>query len=222
MKVIKRNGKEMRFNPAKIRVAIQKACNSVPDDSLLEDELDNVVDTVVQRAERLNRAVHVEELQDMVIGEIGKTGHIKLMRHYSEYRMEHELARKQNTTDGRILSLVEGSNEEAKQENANKNPVINSTQRDYIAGEVSRDITRRILLPEEITAAHNEGIIHFHDGDYYLQRMHNCDLLALDDMLQNGTVISGTLIEKPHSFTTACTVATQIIAQVASNQYGLR
>lgn len=162
MKIIKRNGREVRFNAQKIARAIEGANREVPDDSLLGDDLNAVVEKVTSRLERLDRSVHVEEVQDLVIDEIGKTGHLKLMRHYAEYRLQHELARRQNTTDGKILSLIERNNELALQENANKNPVINSTQRDYIAGEVSHDITRRILLPEEITKAHDEGILHFH------------------------------------------------------------
>ena len=221
MKIIKRDGIEVPYDYKKIQRAIEAANNEAADEDRISDILIGyVVDAVRRRCERLGRAVHVEEIQDMVIDELDKVEAYKLARSYSEYRLRHEQLRKVNTTDGRILSLIERNNEEARQENANKNPVINSTQRDYIAGEVSRDITRRILLPEDVVKAHDEGIIHFHDADYYCQYMHNCDLVNLEDMLQNGTVISGTQIEKPHSFSTACNIATQIIAQVAYNQYG--
>lgn len=221
MKIIKRNGTEVPYDYRKIQRAIEAANDEVAEEDRLTDTLIGfLVGRIEQQCDALGRSVHVEEIQDMVIAEMEKAGKYRLARHYSEYRLRHEELRKQNTTDGRILSLIERNNEEAKQENANKNPVINSTQRDYIAGEVSRDISRRILLPADMVDAHDEGIIHFHDADYFLQHTHNCDLVNLEDMLQNGTVISGTLIEKPHSFSTACNIATQIIAQVASNQYG--
>ena len=224
MKIIKRDGREVPFDRNKIWSAIAKADADIREeggkDVLASADITVLSMSVEERCKNLNRAVHVEEIQDMVIEELAATGHMNHMRHYSEYRLRHEMDRKSNTTDGRILSLIERNNEEAKQENANKNPVINSTQRDYIAGEVSKDITRRILLPEDVVKAHDEGIIHFHDADYFLQHSHNCDLVNLEDMLQNGTCISGTMIEKPHSFSTACNIATQIIAQVASNQYG--
>jgi anaerobic ribonucleoside-triphosphate reductase len=221
MKIIKRDGREVPYDYRKIQRAIEAANSEVAEaDQITDTQIGFIVGSIERSCEALARAVHVEEIQDMVIDELDKAEAHRLARHYSEYRAQHEQLRKGNSTDGRILSLIERNNEEAKQENANKNPVINSTQRDYIAGEVSRDITRRILLPEDVVKAHDEGIIHFHDADYYVQHMHNCDLVNLEDMLQNGTVISGTLIEKPHSFSTACNIATQIIAQVASNQYG--
>ena len=203
MKIIKRNGAEVGFDITKIIIAITKANESVD-----------------LQCQKMNRAPTVEEIQDMVEHYIMAHGAFEVAKHYITYRYTRSLVRKSNTTDDKILSLIECNNEEAKQENSNKNPVVNSTQRDYMAGEVSRDITNRILLPKDIVEAHNEGIIHFHDTDYYAQHMHNCDLVNLEDMLQNGTVITGTLIEKPHSFATACNIATQIVAQVASNQYG--
>ena len=220
VKIIKRDGREVPFDRRKIVAVIQAANRDVPEDAVPEERIRTIAETIESKYLPAGRAVHVEEIQDQVMDALAKDGHYKLLRHYSEYRLQHDRMRHQNTTDGKILSLIERNNEEAKQENANKNPVINSTQRDYIAGEVSRDITRRILLPEEVVKAHDEGILHFHDSDYFIQHSHNCCLLNLEDMLQNGTVISGTMIEKPHSFYTACNVTTQIVAQVASNQYG--
>ena len=221
MKIIKRNGCEVPYDCEKIRAAITAANDEM-------DSGDRITDTVIgfitgkveQRCEALARPVHVEEVQDMVLDELDRAEAYKLARHYSEYRLRHEHQRRMNTTDGKILSLLERNNEEAKQENANKNPIINSTLRDYMAGEVSRDICRRFLFPEDVIAAHDDGIIHVHDLDYIAEPMYNCCLVNLADMLQNGTVVSGTMIEKPHSFSTACNIATQIIAQVASNQYG--
>ena len=221
MKIIKRDGREVPFDYRKIRNAIEAANSEVADaDQLSKTEIGFIVGRVERACAALGRAVHVEEIQDMIVDELDKSEHYKLARHYSEYRLRHEQQRHMNTTDGKILSLLERNNEEAKQENANKNPIINSTMRDYMAGEVSRDICRRFLFPEDVMKAHDEGIIHVHDMDYVAEHIHNCDLVNLEDMLQNGTVISGTLIEKPHSFSTACNIATQIIAQVASNQYG--
>ncbi len=221
MKIIKRNGAEENFNEEKILVAIQKANESVQDDDRMTDlQIKRITESVVIACEAFGRAPSVEEIQDLVEKKIMAHGAFEVAKNYITYRYKRSLVRKSNTTDNKILSLIECNNEEAKQENSNKNPVVNSTQRDYMAGEVSRDITNRILLPEEIVEAHNEGIIHFHDSDYFAQHMHNCDLVNLEDMLQNGTVITGTLIERPHSFSTACNIATQIIAQVASNQYG--
>ena len=219
MKIIKRNGTEVPYDCEKIRAAISAANNEV-DNKISDTVIGFLVGKVEQRCEMLARPVHVEEIQDMVIDELNHAEAYKLARHYSEYRLLHEQKRKMNTTDGKILSLLERNNEEAKQENANKNPIINSTLRDYMAGEVSKDICRRFLFPEDIIAAHDEGIIHIHDLDYIAEPMFNCCLVNLEDMLQNGTVVSGTMIEKPHSFSTACNIATQIIAQVASNQYG--
>ena len=224
MKIIKRDGREVPFDRNKIWSAIAKADADIREkggkDVLSSVDITAMSLSVEEQCAALNRAVHVEEIQDMVINELAMTGHPAHMRHFSEYRLLHDQARKQNTTDGRILSLIERNNEEAKQENSNKNPVINSTLRDYMAGEVSKDICRRILFPEDLMKAHDEGIIHIHDMDYIAEHIHNCDLVNLEDMLQNGTCISGTMIEKPHSFSTACNIATQIIAQVASNQYG--
>ena len=221
MKIIKRNGAEENFNEEKILVAITKANESVdPDIRMTELQIKRITESVVIACEALGRAPTVEEIQDLVEKKIMAHGAFEVAKNYITYRYTRSLVRKSNTTDDKILSLIECNNEEAKQENSNKNPVVNSTQRDYMAGEVSRDITNRILLPKEIVDAHNEGIIHFHDSDYFAQHMHNCDLVNLEDMLQNGTVITGTLIERPHSFSTACNIATQIIAQVASNQYG--
>ena len=221
MKIIKRDGREAPFDREKIRRAIDAANADMPEaDRLQETTVGFIAGRIERQCEGLGRAVNVEEVQDMIEDELLASDHPRLMRHFSDYRFKRELVRKANTTDGRILALIERNNEEARQENANKNPIINSTQRDYIAGEVSRDLTRRLLLPEDVVKAHDEGIIHFHDADYFCQHMHNCDLVNLEDMLQNGTVISGTMIEKPHSFSTACNIATQIIAQVASNQYG--
>ena len=221
MKLIKRNGSEAVFDSEKIYLAIEKANMAVDEKERITDsEIRRVTTKVTRRCEKLKRAVSVEEVQDLVEREIMATGAFVLAKTYITYRYTRELVRKSNTTDDQILSLIECNNEEVKQENSNKNPTVNSVQRDYIAGEVSKDITRRILLSPDIVKAHEEGIIHFHDADYFAQHMHNCDLVNLEDMLQNGTVISGTMIEKPHSFSTACNIATQIIAQVASNQYG--
>ncbi len=221
MKIIKRNGEEAVFDEDKIVNAIRKANNEVFEgDKLSEEEIKQIADIVTEKGLGMIRALNVEEIQDFVENEIMAHGKFALARKYITYRYSRALARKTNTTDDRILSLIECNNEEVKQENSNKNPTVNSVQRDYMAGEVSKDITNRILLPPDIVRAHEEGIIHFHDSDYFAQHMHNCDLVNLEDMLQNGTVISGTLIEKPHSFSTACNIATQIIAQVASNQYG--
>ena len=221
MKIIKRNGAEVGFDITKIIIAITKANESVEEaDRMTPMQIQRIAESVELQCQRMNRAPTVEEIQDMVEHHIMAHGAFEVAKHYITYRYTRSLVRKSNTTDDKILSLIECNNEEAKQENSNKNPVVNSTQRDYMAGEVSRDITNRILLPQDIVDAHNEGIIHFHDTDYYAQHMHNCDLVNLEDMLQNGTVITGTLIEKPHSFATACNIATQIVAQVASNQYG--
>ena len=221
MKVIKRNGSEVSFDIAKIIAAITKANESVDEAIRMTPmQIQRIAESVEFSCLKMNRSPSVEEIQDLVEYQIMAHGAFEVAKNYVTYRYTRSLVRRSNTTDEKILSLIECCNEEAKQENANKNPVVNSTQRDYMAGEVSRDITERILLPQEIVEAHREGIIHFHDADYYAQHMHNCDLVNLEDMLQNGTVISGTLIEKPHSFSTACNIATQIIAQVASNQYG--
>ena len=219
MKIIKRNGREVPFDDTKIKAAVE-AANSEVEEKISDTVIGFIVGRVEQRCTALARPVHVEEVQDMVLDELDKAEAYKLARHYSEYRLLHEQKRRMNTTDGKILSLLERNNEEAKQENANKNPIINSTLRDYMAGEVSRDICRRFLFPEDVIAAHDEGIVHIHDLDYIAEPMYNCCLVNLKDMLQNGTVVSGTMIEKPHSFSTACNIATQIIAQVASNQYG--
>ena len=219
--VIKRNGKEVNFDISKIANAIRKANKEVePIYQMNEYQIEGIAENVAGQCAKLDRAVSVEEIQDMVETGIMEMRGYEVAQKYVRYRYTRELARKANTTDEEILSLLDQSNEEAKQENSNKNPVINSTQRDYMAGYVSRDLTNRVLLPEEITKAHREGIIHCHDSDYFAQREHNCDLVNLEDMLQNGTVISGTMIEKPHSFYTACNITTQIIAQVASKQYG--
>ena len=221
MKLIKRNGSEVTFDSEKIYVAVEKANMAIDEmERISNREIRRVTDKVTRKCEKMKRAVSVEEVQDLVERELMSTGNFTLAKAYITYRYTRELVRKSNTTDDKILSLIECNNEEVKQENANKNPTVNSVQRDYMAGEVSKDITRRILLPPDIVKAHEEGIIHFHDADYFAQHMHNCDLVNLEDMLQNGTVISGTMIEKPHSFSTACNIATQIIAQVASNQYG--
>ena len=221
MKLIKRNGSEVTFDAEKIYVAVEKANMAIDEMERISDrEIRRVTDKVTRKCEKMKRAVSVEEVQDLVERELMATGNFLLAKTYITYRYTRELVRKSNTTDDKILSLIECNNEEVKQENANKNPTVNSVQRDYMAGEVSKDITRRILLSPDIVKAHEEGIIHFHDADYFAQHMHNCDLVNLEDMLQNGTVISGTMIEKPHSFSTACNIATQIIAQVASNQYG--
>lgn len=221
MKIIKRNGAEVPFDIQKIEVAVTKANNSVAEaDRMTPVQIGRIAESVELQCQKMNRAPTVEEIQDMVEHHIMAHGAFEVAKHYITYRYTRSLVRKANTTDDKILSLIECNNEEAKQENSNKNPVVNSTQRDYMAGEVSRDITNRLLLPREIVEAHEEGIIHFHDTDYFAQHMHNCDLVNLEDMLQNGTVITGTMIEKPHSFATACNIATQIVAQVASNQYG--
>ncbi len=221
MKIIKRNGSEAVFDITKIIVAITKANDSVAErDRMTPLQIRRIAESVVLSCEKLGRSPSVEEIQDMVEHHIMAHGAFEVAKSYITYRYTRNLVRQSNTTDDKILSLIECNNEEAKQENSNKNPVVNSTQRDYMAGEVSKDITTRILLPKEIVDAHNEGIIHFHDSDYFAQHMHNCDLVNLEDMLQNGTVITGTMIERPHSFSTACNIATQIIAQVASNQYG--
>ncbi|MBQ4354926.1 MAG: anaerobic ribonucleoside-triphosphate reductase, partial [Clostridia bacterium] len=221
MKIIKRNGSETVFDISKIVNAITKANENVEEEARLTVlQIQRIAESVVLSCEQLGRSPSVEEVQDLVEKQIMAHGAFEVAKAYITYRYTRTLVRQSNTTDDKILTLIECNNEEAKQENSNKNPVINSTQRDYMAGEVSRDITNRILLPKEIVEAHNEGLIHFHDSDYFAQHMHNCDLVNLEDMLQNGTVITGTMIERPHSFSTACNIATQIIAQVASNQYG--
>ena len=221
MKIIKRNGAEMLFDIDKIETAIAKANDVVEEAARMTPlQIRRIAESVEIRCQQMNRSLSVEEIQDLVEDQIMAHGAFEVAKKYITYRYTRELVRKSNTTDDRILTLIESNNEEVKQENANKNPTVNAVQRDYMAGEVSKDITRRILLPRDIVEAHEAGIIHFHDADYYAQHMHNCDLVNLEDMLQNGTVISGTLIEKPHSFSTACNIATQIIAQVASNQYG--
>ena len=220
MKIIKRNGAEEVFDIKKIVIAVTKADSSSEGRSLTDSQIEDIAEFVEFKCNKLNRAVSVEEIQDLVEDQIMATGAFELAKRYVRYRYKRALVRKSNSTDEQILSLLECNNEEVKQENSNKNPTVNSVQRDYMAGEVSRDLTQRMLLPEDIVEADKEGIIHFHDSDYYAQHMHNCDLVNLEDMLQNGTVISGTMIEKPHSFSTACNIATQIIAQVASNQYG--
>ena len=221
MRVIKRNGAEVEFDIVKIIAAVTKANDVVDEEARMTPvQIQRIAESVEFSCQSLGRAPTVEEIQDFVEHQIMAHGAFEVAKRYITYRYNRSLVRKSNTTDDKILSLIECNNEEAKQENSNKNPVVNSTQRDYMAGEVSRDLTNRLLLPEDIVKAHEEGIIHFHDTDYYAQHMHNCDLVNLEDMLQNGTVISGTLIEKPHSFSTACNIATQIIAQVASSQYG--
>ena len=221
MKIIKRNGTETDFDRSKIRTAVAKANESVPEYVRMNDiQIDNVTNAVVNECKMYNRECHVEEIQDLVESHIMNSGFFHVARAYVRYRYDREKLRNKNTTDDSILALIDRTNEEIKQENSNKNSVVNSTQRDYMAGEVSKDLTRRILLPKDIVEAHDQGIIHFHDADYFAQHMHNCDLVNLEDMLQNGTVISDTMIEKPKTFSTACNIATQIIAQVASNQYG--
>ena len=221
MKIIKRNGSEVPFDITKIITAVTKASDSVGGKSrLTREQINQIADDVTEQCQALNRAVSVEEIQDMVENKLMDMKAHDIARHYITYRYIQSLKRQTNTTDERILSLIECQNEEVKQENANKNPTVNSVQRDYMAGEISKDLTARLLLDPEIVKAHQDGLIHFHDSDYFAQHMHNCDLVNLEDMLQNGTVISGTYIEKPHSFSTACNIATQIIAQVASNQYG--
>ena len=221
MKIIKRNGAEVIFDRDKIVMAVTKANDAVEDKYRMTPlQIQRITENVQISCEQMGRSPSVEEIQDLVEKSIMAHGAFEVAKEYITYRYTRSLLRQSNTTDDRILTLIECNNEEVKQENANKNPTINAVQRDYMAGEVSKDITRRILLPKEVVDAHEDGIIHFHDADYYAQHMHNCDLVNLEDMLQNGTVISGTLIEKPHSFSTACNIATQIIAQVASNQYG--
>ena len=220
MKIIKRNSSEENFNGEKIINAVTKANNASEKKYLTNEQINEIADYVEYKCSKMGRAVSVEEIQDMVEDQIMSKGAFQLARNYVKYRYNRSLIRRSNTTDNKILTLIECNNEEAKQENSNKNPTVNSVQRDYMAGEVSRDLTKRILLPHKISEANEQGIIHFHDMDYFAQHMHNCDLVNLEDMLQNGTVISETLIEKPHSFSTACNIATQIIAQVASNQYG--
>ena len=220
MRIIKRNSSEETFNGGKIVNAVTKANNASDRRYLTPEQIQDIAEYVEYKCSKMGRAVSVEEIQDMVEDQIMSKGAFELARNYVKYRYNRSLIRRSNTTDNKILSLIECNNEEVKQENSNKNPTVNSVQRDYMAGEVSKDLTKRILLPNDIVEAHEKGIIHFHDSDYFAQHMHNCDLVNLDDMLQNGTVISETLIEKPHSFSTACNIATQIIAQVASNQYG--
>ena len=221
MKIIKRNGSEATFDIVKIIAAVTKANNVVAEDERLTPmQIRRIAESVENSCLSMNRALSVEEIQDLVENQIMAHGAFEVAKNYITYRYTRTLVRKSNTTDEKILSLIESNNEEVKQENSNKNPTVNAVQRDYMAGEVSKDLTARVLLPQDIVDAHNEGIIHFHDADYFAQHMHNCDLVNLEDMLQNGTVISGTLIEKPHSFSTACNIATQIIAQIASNQYG--
>ena len=221
MKIIKRSGSEATFDISKIVNAIKGANGEVaPEERLTDDQIALAAHSVEWLCNRSGHTVSVEEIQDMVENQIMAQGRYTVARKYIIYRYLQTLKRQSNTTDDKILSLIECNNEEAKQENSNKNPTVNSVQRDYMAGEVSKDITMRLLLPADVVEAHNEGIIHFHDSDYFAQHMHNCDLVNLEDMLQNGTVISGTLIERPHSFSTACNIATQIIAQVASCQYG--
>lgn len=220
MKVIKRSGKEVDFDVDKIQAAIKKASDATESESLTDAEIEDISTFIEFKLNKLNRATSVEEIQNIVEKQIMSTGKFDIAKNYINYRYKRSLARQSNTTDEAILSLIDCTNEEVKQENSNKNPTINSVQRDYMAGEVSKDLTMRVLLPPDIVKAHKDGIIHFHDADYYAQRMHNCCLINLDDMLQNSTVISETLIEKPHSFSTACNIATQIIAQVSSSQYG--
>lgn len=221
MNIIKRNGAEVQFDASKITNAIFAANKEVVETERLSDEeIDNITNNITYQCQKMKRALNVEEIQNLVEDELMKLNAFTVARKYITYRFQRALARQSNTTDEQILSLIECANEEVKQENSNKNPTVNSVQRDYMAGEVSKDLTRRVLLPEDIVKAHDEGIIHFHDADYFSQHMHNCDLVNLEDMLQNGTVISETMIEKPKSFSTACNVATQIIAQVASSQYG--
>lgn len=220
MKIIKRNGSEADFDLNKIIVAVQKANKACEKEELTESQINDIAEFVEFKMSKASRALSVEEIQDIVEDQIMAQGAFEVAKRYVRYRYTRSLVRKANTTDNQILSLIECNNEEVKQENSNKNPTVNSVQRDYMAGEVSKDITKRILLPQDIVEAHDAGIIHFHDADYFAQHMHNCDLVNLEDMLQNGTVISETMIEKPHSFSTACNIATQIIAQVASSQYG--
>ena len=221
MKIIKRSGKEVAFDGSKIIAAIEKANNEVTEEKKLTDgQISDIEKAVEKQCASLTRAASVEEIQDMVEDGLMKSGKFEVARKYITYRYKHALVRKSNTTDEQIMSLIECSNEEVKQENSNKNPTVNSVQRDYMAGEVSKDITKRFLLPDDVVKAHEEGLIHFHDADYFAQHMHNCCLVNLEDMLQNGTVISETMIERPKSFSTACNIATQAIAQIASSQYG--
>ena len=222
MKVIKRNGQEVVFDAEKIKIAVSKANMSIDEESkrLSDEQINKITTSVTETCDGMGRAVGVEEIQDLVEFAIMKEGAFQVAKNYITYRYDRQLARQANTTDEKIFSLIDCENEEIKQENSNKNPTVCSVQRDYMAGEMSKDLTKRFLLPEHIWKAHEDGLIHFHDADYFAQRMHNCDLVNLEDMLQNGTVISGTMIEKPHSFSTACNIATQIIAQVASSQYG--
>ena len=220
MKIIKRNGSEEEFDIDKIIMAIRKANDAGIRKELTEEQIDDIADYIEYKCEKMNRTLSVEEIQDLVENQIMAKGAFEIAKGYVRYRYTRSLVRKSNTTDDRILSLIECNNEEVLQENSNKDPVVNSVQRDYMAGELSKDLSRRILLPPDIVEADRQGIIHFHDSDYFAQHMHNCDLVNLEDMLENGTIISGTYIEKPHSFSTACNIATQIIAQVASNQYG--
>ena len=221
MKIIKRSGCEVDFDITKIIAAITKGNNEMREaDKLTAAQIREIATKVENKCKVMSHAPSVEEIQDLVEEQIMAHSAYALARSYITYRYTRSLVRKSNTTDEQILALIECNNEEVKQENSNKNPTVNSVQRDYMAGEVSKDITKRILLPQDIVEAHEQGIIHFHDADYFAQHMHNCDLVNLEDMLQNGTVISGTMIEKPHSFSTACNIATQIIAQVASSQYG--
>lgn len=224
MNVIKRSGKEVHFDVDRIIRAISKANQDTPEDCRISHEdIVNAANKVTKQCQKLKRAISVEEIQDLVEKELsGQNKGFEIAKQYMLYRYKQAILRKQNTTDAKILSTVNLENEEVKQENSNKDPIVAPTQRDYIAGEVSRDLTERYLLPREITEAHKKGIIHFHDSDYFLQRIHNCCLVNLEDMLQNGTVISKTMIEKPHSFATACNIATQIMAQVASSQYGFK
>ena len=221
MKIIKRSGEEKEFDIVKIENAIRKASQAVDyKNALSEGRIKLIAEEVAGVCAARDRAMTVEEIQDVVENKIMEMGSHEIAKKYIVYRYKRQLARKANTTDEQILSLIECNNEDVKQENSNKNPTINSVQRDYMAGEVSKDVAARLLLPQDVVQAHKDGLIHFHDMDYYAQHMHNCDLVNLEDMLQNGTVISGTMIEKPKSFSTACNIATQIIAQVASNQYG--
>ena len=220
MKIIKRNGEEVDFDINKIKNAVKKASDATVEESMSDSEIQDLAEYLEFVIRKMDYSPNVDEIQQLVERQIMAAGRFRIAINYIEYRYRHDLIRKANTTDDAVLSLIDCNNEEIKQENSNKNPTVNSVQRDYMAGEVSKDITKRLLLPPEIEEAHEQGIIHFHDSDYFIQHMHNCDLVNLEDMLQNGTVISDTLIEKPHSFSTACNVATQIIAQVASNQYG--
>ena len=221
MKIIKRNGEEREFDAAKIESAISRASASVsPLDALTSRQISQCAAEVERECSRLRRAVGVEEIQDMVERALMRGGFLAVAKHYVTYRYERALARRGNTTDAKVQAILDSVSETVKQENSNKNPTVVSVQRDYMAGEMSRDLTRRLLLPEDIVKAHDEGLIHFHDSDYFAQRMHNCSLVNLEDMLRNGTVISGVMIERPHTFSTACNIAMQIVSQVASCQYG--